>query len=223
MIKKLLLSLLVVTGFATVVFADFSRVEIGIGSWNQEPSRKLLGATTTYTKENDVYVWAYLKHPTPVVPNIRIEHASVLATLTPTSSYEFSQIDVIPYYNILDNTAWITIDLGLDFKSISATSTNTNIETTDDIILPMAYLRTRFELPLSGLGAEADIKYVEYSDNKLYDARVKLDYTFDITPIIKPGIEVGYRIQKIKTDELFYSTKLDYEFSGIYAGLILRF
>ncbi|MCW9027076.1 MAG: TIGR04219 family outer membrane beta-barrel protein [Thiovulaceae bacterium] len=222
MIKKLLSVFLVATTFATVIYADLSRVEVGVGSWNQEPSSTTLGTTTTLDKENDIYVWAYAKHPVPVIPNLRLEYVTATATTSSISSIEFAQIDVIPYYNILDNTAWITLDLGLDFKSISATSTLVSVETTDDFLLPMGYLRTRFQLPLSGLGAEADVKYIAYSDNTVYDARIKIDYTFDITPIIQPGLEVGYRVQKIETDELF-GVDLNYEFSGIYAGLMLRF
>lgn len=221
MYKKLLSALLVVATLVSISSADIARVEAGVGTWNQEPSVTILGQTTTLDKESDIYVWAYAKHPVPVVPNLRLEYSTATATEA-GSSLEFTQIDVIPYYNILDNTAWITLDLGLNFKSLSAASTTTSVETTDDVVLPMLYIRTRFQLPLSGLGAEADVKYASYSDNTVYDARIKLDYTFDITPLIQPGIEIGYRVQKIETDELF-GNDLNYEFSGVYAGVMVRF
>jgi outer membrane protein len=170
-------------------------------------------------------VWAYIKHPTPIVPNIRIEHVKTTSVNAWKETTEFTQIDVIPYYNILDNTGWITIDLGLDIKSISLDTVHASTNMSDDFILPLGYVRTRFQLPLSGLGAEADAKYVSYSDNTVYDARIKIDYTFDITPVIQPGIEIGYRVQKIETDELLFNSlgKIDYEFSGIYAGVMIRF
>jgi len=214
--KKLLSTLVLASAVATTMFADLSRVEAGVGTWNQEPTSS--GIASTGDKENDMYVWAYAKHPVPVIPNLRLEYV----TATAGSAMEFTEIDVIPYYNLLDNTAWITLDLGLDFKSLSATNTIGSVEKTDDVVLPMIYLRTRVQLPLSGLGAEADVKYVSYSENTVYDARIKLDYTFDITPIIQPGLEIGYRIQKIETDELFRN-ELNYEFSGVYAGLMVRF
>ena len=224
MYKKILSALLVASAFVTVSSADIARVEAGVGTWGQEASSTFAGTTTTLEKESDVYVWAYAKHPVPVIPNLRLEYVTATATDTYwNETYEFTEIDVIPYYNILDNTAWITIDLGLDLKSVSVKHKHASMESTDDVVIPMGYLRGRFQLPLSGLGAEADLKYVEYSDNTLYDIRAKIDYTFEITPIIQPGIEVGYRIQKLKTDELLYSSKLDFDFAGVYAGIMLRF
>jgi len=223
MYKKLLSALLVVATLVSISSADIARVEAGVGIWSQEPSSTVGNTTETLDKESDIYVWAYAKHPVPVVPNLRLEYSTATAGENNFhTSYDFTQIDIIPYYNILDNTAWITLDLGLDFKSISVTQTIFSVETTDDVVLPMLYVRTRFQLPLSGLGAEADIKYASYSENTVYDARIKLDYTFDITPLIQPGIEIGYRVQKLETDELL-GLGLNYEFSGLYAGVMVRF
>lgn len=205
----------------TAIFSDIVRVEAGVGVWSQEAEQTtILGTTTTGDKESDAYVWAYVKHPTPIVPNLRVEYSTATAAITAGDSQEFTQIDVIPYYNILDNTAWITLDLGLDIRSISLD--DKALGQTDDLVLPLGYVRTRVQLPLSGLGAEADVKYISYSDNTLYDARIKLDYTFDITPVVQPGVEIGYRVQKIETDELL-GRVYNLEFSGIYAGAMLRF
>ncbi len=220
MLKKLFRAILTVSTFAVIVSADFARVEAGAGVWNQEPKQTTILGTSTGDKENDMYVWAYIKHPTPVIPNLRVEYSTATEAITAGSSKEFTQIDVIPYYNLLDNTAWITLDLGLDIRSISLD--DEALGKTDDLVLPLGYLRTRVQLPLTGLGAEADVKYISYSDNTLYDARIKLDYTFDITPVVQPGIEIGYRVQKIETDELL-GTTYNLEFSGIYAGAMLRF
>ncbi|WP_373071689.1 TIGR04219 family outer membrane beta-barrel protein [Sulfurimonas sp.] len=226
MYKKLLLALLASSAIASSIFADIARVEAGVGVWKQETSStSITGTKTTYDKENDTYVWAFIKHPAPIIPNIRIEHVKTTSVNAWNETTEFAQIDVIPYYNILDNTGWITIDLGLDIKSISLDTVHASMNMSDDFVLPLGYLRTRFQLPLSGLGAEADAKYVSYSDNTVYDARIKLDYTFDISPVIQPAIEVGYRVQKIETDELLYTTlgKIDFDFSGFYAGVMIRF
>jgi len=51
--------------------------------------------------------------------------------------------------------------------------------------------------------------------------RIKVDYTFDFVPIIQPGIELGYRIQKFQLSESGFS--IDTNFEGVYAGLMLRF
>ncbi len=93
---------------------------------------------------------------------------------------------------------------------------------TKTIPLPMGYARARVEVPFTGIGIEADAKYIKYSDNLAYDAKAKIDYTFDITPLIKPAIEIGYRVQKVEVDRLS-DLKTDLDFKGIYAGLMLRF
>ena len=55
----------------------------------------------------------------------------------------------------------------------------------------------------------------------MYDVRAKVDYTFDITPIIQPAIEVGYRVQQITVDD--GENQVDLNYAGVYAGLMLRF
>jgi hypothetical protein len=42
-------------------------------------------------------------------------------------------------------------------------------------------------------------------------------------PVIQPALEIGYRVQKIDIDEDSIDAKLDIDFSGVYAGLMVRF
>ncbi len=252
--KKLLTSLCVASALATVASADFLRVEMGAGGWSQTPSgyidRKdgdgalsLNGKYTSAEKEStEFYVWALLKHPVPLLPNLRLEYVSLSdegpvdgkvggISIPATGGYakiDTDQYDIIPYYNILDNTFWITLDLGLDLKYIDAQSdVNEKISHksiysgSDSVIVPLLYARGRVQLPITGLGAEADIKYITDGDSTVYDVRAKVDYTFDITPVIQPGIEVGYRIEKI--DVVDGEDKANLEYKGVYAGVMLRF
>lgn len=253
--KKVISLLTILSSLAVIASADFTRVEMGAGAWKNKPTGTISytdGATTgsyasSETKKTSAYVWMLIKHPIPVVPNLRLEYTSVedkgnisgtfqdfTASSLTTGSYKFNQYDVIPYYNLLDNTAWITLDLGLDIKVIDATfqakGVNVNgiagiSDYKDSAVLPipMGYARARVEIPATNIGLESDIKYITYSGSTLSDFRVKVDYTLDISPVIQPGIEVGYRKQSyvIKTDD--DKTKVDLQFSGIYAGLMLRF
>ena len=206
---------------STVISADLTRVEVGAGAWMQTPAGDMdVSSVSDETEKAKAYVWAIVKHPIPVVPNLRVEYTSVVSSNALTS-LEITQYDLVPYYNILDNTGWITIDLGLDFKIINATEENTGT-TTDSTVLPLGYVRTRFQLPFSGLAAEADMKYISFSNNTAYDVRAKLDYTFTSFPVIEPAIEIGYRVQKFETDELLGYT-MNMEFEGIYLGLMVRF
>ena len=236
--------------------ADIVRLEMGAGVWKQSPSGTItyddgtVRGTYTSNEENynGAYAWMLLKHPLPVVPNIRLEYTKIkdngivsgvgfkdftIPGGSTTARLEMDQYDIIPYYNLIDNTFWLTLDVGVDVKVIDATFEadsvnlnsgvlNTTYTDTSTVAVPMLYLRSRVEIPATNIGLEADGKYVSYDGSTVYDIRAKIDYTFDIAGI-SPGVELGYRAQKfdIFSDEDDTSMKMD--FVGFYAGVMLRF
>ncbi len=239
------------TLLATTLSADFIRVELGAGVWGQTPKGEMSyttsGVTATdtsdETQDTQPYAWVLIKHPVPIIPNLRLEYANVYNTGTASGSFkdftipagktskttlEMTQYDVIPYYNILDNTFWITLDLGIDLKMMKTvyeakpTLGFAGYTDTASTIVPMVYARGRVQLPTTDLGLEADVKYISYDGSTLYDARVKVDYTFDFVPLVQPAIEVGYRVQKVYIDNSD-DVKVDFDFAGVYAGVMLRF
>jgi len=149
------------------------------------------------------------------------------------TSLDMTQYDIIPYYNILDNTAWITLDLGVDLKIVELDykadgvtmvgSLDTSYSDTTSVVIPLAYARARVEIPATNIGLESDVKYISNGSSTVYDVRAKVDYTFDFTPLVQPALEMGYRVQKIDIDEQDVNGKMDLEFAGFYAGLMLRF
>jgi len=237
--------------------ADLVRVEMGAGIWQQTPNGTITytdgSATGTYTsdkkEDSGGYAWLLIKHPIPIIPNLRLEYVDIkdqgLVTgrfkdftvpgTSTTARFEMKQYDIIPYYNLLDNTFWTTIDVGLDIKVVDATYEADNVNVmgmtiptptyhdSDTIVLPLAYIRARMEIPKTNIGLESDGKYITYDGSTVYDFQAKVDYTFASVPTIKPAIEVGYRVQKfdIKSDD--DKTKANMDFSGFYAGLMLRF
>ena len=243
---------------ASTLSADFARIEMGVGAWMQTPSGSLSYTESGLTgsdisnedQETSGYAWLLIKHPVPILPNLRLEYSSVSSdglveggfkdftiptgeSATPT--LEMTQFDIIPYYNILDNTFWTTIDLGLDIKVIDTSYTAGAIEEpitgtelfegysdSATTIIPLLYARGRVEIPATNVGLEADVKYISYADATMYDVRAKVDYTLDFIPVIQPAVEVGYRMIKMETDESG-EAKVDLEFSGIYAGVMVRF
>lgn len=249
---KIFLSIVVFsTLFASYAAADFTRVEMGTGVWIQEPKGEASytdgGADGIYTSAKDDnaqnYVWLMIKHPLPMLPNLRVEYVSIedrgnasgrfedfdIGAATTTLSYDMKQYDIIPYYNILDNTAWTTLDLGLDIKivdvSYSAAPVGIFSGYGDDVVfaLPLLYARARVEVPASDIAFEADIKYITTGDSTAYDIRAKVDYTVDIFPVVQPALEIGYRLQKLDIDESGVDAKLDIDYGGFYAGIMLRF
>ncbi len=249
--KKVLSTIACATLFSSAAIADITRIEMGAGAWMQTPKGSATytdgGADGSYTsnkKDNsEIYIWALIKHPVPVLPNLRLEYVSMedsgvasgqfkdfdITAASTTLSYDMKQYDIIPYYNILDNTAWITLDLGLDIKIVDASYTAapsapfTGYSDSVMFAVPLLYARTRVEIPATNIGLEADVKYVTTGDSTVYDVRAKVDYTLDFVPVLQPALEVGYRVQKIDIDESGVDAKLDIDFSGIYAGLMLRF
>ena len=250
--KKLLSTLAMAITFASVASADFARVEMGLGTWMQTPTGTTSYVMTPFvgddtSKENsqaELYFWMLIKHPIPVLPNIRLEYVNTLNEGTYTGTYEslfgslsltgeaskleMTQFDIVPYYNILDNTAWVTLDLGLDIKVVNLSYTAAGVDIlaslpTDvsSFVIPLGYVRARVQVPATNFGFEADVKYITYDNNTVSDIRVKMDYTLDMIPVIQPSIELGYRMQKFELDESGFV--MDTEYNGVYAGVMLRF
>ena len=254
--KKSLLALALGGMLATAAQADFVRVEAGLGMWDQSVAGDIQyngnPAFTTdslgYSTETKPYAWMYVKHFVPVIPNLRLEYAAVEFSGTTTQTFTFNnqvftgstdstltmdQLDAILYYNILDNTAWITVDLGLDIKSMDgqfqaySTPTTVNVNESQTLILPLAYGRGRVEIPGTDLGFEAEVKYLGYKDSKISDMSIKADYTLvDMIPFVDLGIEAGYRTQTINLDASdigSLDTSLTLDVDGVFLGIVGRF
>jgi outer membrane protein len=252
--KKMFSALFAGAVLSCAVSADIVRVEAGGGAWMQTPSGSVSyttstesGSDTSTEKEKTLgYAWLYVKHPVPVLPNLRLEYSSVqskgdvevaitspaLASTTSTSEFDAQAYDAILYYNLLDNTFWTTVDLGLDVKLLDyeydvAPTTDLaayeGYSKSGTLFVPMAYLRARLEVPATGIGFEGIGSYITFNDVTFVDARIKADYTLDFLPVVQPGIEVGYRIQKVKYDQDDSEIAADVDFSGVYVGAMLRF
>ena len=254
--KKILSSLaLGATLASSVANADFIRVEAGAGAWTQTPSGyadgtgilNLNGKYTSAEKEKTgAYAWIFLKHPLPIIPNLRLEYVSFSDEGTTTgkvhglslptggapTTIDIQQYDAIPYYNLLDNTFWITIDAGIDVKVIQSDSTIGAVKalgvtaykgdsSSNTTVVPLVYLRSRVQIPTTNLGIEAEGKAITDGTNTMYDVQAKVDYTFDFVPVIQPAIEVGYRMQKLRVDD--GSNQVDLTYQGPYMGIMARF
>ena len=249
--NKLLTALFACATLFSAVSADTLRVEAGGGAWTQKPTGTVSymtsdqsGSDSSTEKENTLgYAWIYLKHPVPVLPNIRLEYSSVkyegdvaVEVTNPvtfatdsTSTFDAKAYDAILYYNILDNTAWLTLDLGLDVKildykyDVAPTLGYNGYSKSGTLVVPLAYLRVRAEVPGTGIGFEGLGSYITYDGATFYDARAKIDWTMEFVPVVQPGIEVGYRIMKANYDKDGSELKADVDFSGVYVGAMLRF
>jgi outer membrane protein len=137
------------------------------------------------------------------------------------SSFKFDQLDVIPYWRILDN--WVNFDLGLNLKNIDGsikikdTVNSINADEKFDVILPLLYTKARFDMPFTGLSLEAEGNYIGYSGNKITDIKVGAVYQYSMM-----GGTIGYRTQNITLEDIddIYGS---IDMSGIYFGMFLHF
>ena len=254
--KKILSSLaLGVILASSVANADFIRVEAGAGTWAQTPSGyadgtgilNLNGKYTSAEKEKTgAYAWIFIKDPLPIIPDLRLEYASIsdegttmvtvnnqsLSTEGAPTTVDMNQYDIIPYYNLLDNTFWMTIDAGIDLKVIQSDSTIGALKqngvtiykgdsSSNTTVVPLVYLRSRVQIPTTNLGIEAEGKAITDGTDTMYDVQAKVDYTFDFVPVIRPAIEIGYRMQKLRVND--GSNQIDLTYRGPYMGLMARF
>ncbi|MBA1437593.1 MAG: TIGR04219 family outer membrane beta-barrel protein [Epsilonproteobacteria bacterium] len=255
--KKIVYACAAMVAAVSIASADFTRLELGGGIWQQTPTGfakrsdgdgalKLNGTYTSSEKKSDeTYFWINFKHPLPLIPNLRAEYVTIgdegstkgggsvgginiPVGANASTKIDTKQYDVIPYYNLLDNTFWLTLDLGIDVKLIETTVDVSPVtgfrgySSSQSAVIPLVYLRTRVQIPTTDLGVEADAKAITYNGNTVYDVRVKIDYTLEFVPVVQPAIEVGYRMQKLKIDD-GTKAQVDLDYKGVYAGLMLRF
>ena len=194
-----------------------------------------------YEAEKMPYLWVDLKHDIPFAPNLRLEYTRVTyegytqglinwwgwnlyLNDSAWSEMAVNEYDAVLYYNLFE-TFGLSLDAGLDLKYVKARymirddyGVGASYDETGYFVLPQGYARLRADIPMTGIGLEGDIKYIEGGDSYIYDTRIKLDYTFRGF-----GIEAGYRKQRIWINEDDYSTKVDVDADGFYMGATVRF
>lgn len=249
--------------------ADIWHIEGGAGLWDgssegtiyHQGNINLLGLTipdqeltdTLGDHENKTagYLYVMIKHPIPIVPNVRFEYVGVksggeisylkdlgfpigVVEQTRETQLFLTQYDTILFYNLLDNTFWMTFDLGVDIKYVTTQYyvPDLDVDETSNSIIPMAYLRGRVEAPFAPLALESDIKYITDGESTVYDLRIKVDYTFKMDAALEPGIELGYRLQQFTVygedsnylgDVFSGKSDTDVTFSGVYGGITVKF
>ncbi len=229
-----------------IASADTLSVTAGGGVWNESPSGTVqktsdpiaidMNNDLFLNTETQGYFFASLEHPIPFLPNLRVMYTNMKHTGNGTATFTFNNInfsgnvnsnvnikvlDLIAYYEVLDNV--VSLDLGLDARKLdidyTVTSSSLGVTTTDSTsrTIPMVYALVGAS-PWPGILISANIKYIQYSGNKLSDITAKIAYTTDF----HIGVEAGYRRQKLTLDNID-STNADVTFDGAFAGAYVKF
>lgn len=191
--------------------ADYYSVEAD-GSFNYENTR----TNFNNDQESSYQLGAYLEHPIPLFPNIRIDYTpkttfSGSDGVGGSNDVEFTQLDTTLYYEILDNV--VDLDIGISGKYLSGDVRGVNNKSFDEI-LPLGYLRVAFFPPATGLSFDGNIKYIEYEGDSLLDARIKA--TWEI--MVGLGVQAGYRYESMDIDDRF-EMNTDASFRGPFVGV----
>ncbi len=252
--KKLALSLSASLILSSIALADVVGMGIGGGAWNHNESGWIqkdgneidIEEDLHFNSENNGYIWAYVEHPLPLFPNIKIVGTklsndgegpvsknikygdlTIHAKGYEKSSFQLDQLDTVLYYELIDLGA--NLDAGINIKYIDGsaeiaaydpeTSSILKKETKDfTITIPMLYLDARMPIPMTNLEIGMTANAIAYDSNEFYDTKIYLNY--DIA--VGTGVEIGYRYEKIKIDDIddIFS---DLEIKGVYAGVYFRF
>jgi len=180
------------------------------------------GTMTSFSNDNEsaYQVGFYLEHPVPVLPNFRVDLTSRTSFsgsngLGGSNKVSFSQTDITPYYEILDNV--VDLDIGLTFKVMDGKVEGVVNETFTEVI-PMGYVAAAVAIPSTGLSVGGNVKYIGYDGDSFTDARIKASWN------IAAGLEAqaGYRYESLNVSNRF-STNADVTFKGPFVGISYRF
>jgi outer membrane protein len=221
--------------------ADFIGGSVEVAYWHAGIGGDATVGSSTIDMEDDLdlgssgnfEVAATLEHPIPIIPNVRIKYTDIDQTEDGDISSDFdgvsaddvetnlnlSHVDLILYYEILDN--WVSVDVGFDIKVFDGqfeVSNGAETSTTDiDEILPLAYASAEFELPLTDLSFGAELSVLPFSDDAIYDGKIRFRQGFSLA-----FVELGYRQMGIKFDDIS-NTDIDVDFGGVYLSTGLDF
>lgn len=239
--KQLLCALALATPFTAV--ADTLSFSAGAGAWNTSPSgdfKKTTDPAAVDVKENlfwddktQGYAFMTLEHPVPILPNARLMYTSIEQSGSGNTSFVFDgdvytgnvsndfsidALDLILYYEVLDNV--VSLDLGLNVRNLKIDYTiNDSSNTTDsmDETVPMLYVLVGGS-PIPDMIISGELSYVAYSGSSISDFTAKIAYTTNFFV----GFEAGYRQQKYEFDDVS-ETDAKLDFDGIFAGAYLKF
>lgn len=221
-------------------------VNIGAGSWGADYSGELGDFDTNvddlgFDDDNNAYFYAAFEHAVPLIPQIRFERIDISSSGVGTLTRSFqiddriftvgSQVATDLDFTFNDLTLYYELaifDFGLTFRQfdaeVAASNTNGSLSDSEEVdgVLPMAYLQTKIDLPLTGIYVTGNVSGISFDDKSVIDYRAAIGYEIDLALVTKLGLEIGYRSFELDLgDEEDFAA--DIELSGAYIGANLKF
>ncbi len=268
MMQRIKMELLCTTGIIVLLgfsplHADSIGGEISLGFYNHSPSGyasytdpflKHIGTTADleetlhWTHETDLMLKAYIEHPMPMLPNIKLaltnlshEGEGSVNSFTWGSidipfggsienSFDMTKYDLTLYYELLDN--WAEIDIGatlgyldgnIAVTALAGFSTLPKLSQTESIdfsiFLPTLYGKARFTIPTTDLSFQFEGDIFSYDKTSYYTYEASIRYTFSMGL----GIEGGWKSLHFDSTDLTDGLILDMDFNGPYATIVWDF
>jgi len=252
MIKQLTLATLLA---ASTLYADTIGGEISLGIYSHSPSGFASYQTVAtvdleddlkWSSEQDIVFKAYLEHPLPFIPNVKVAYTSLShdgqgnvedefswggITFPINSdietSLDFKMYDLTLYYELLDN--WVEIDTGITLRYLDGDilvktlpvfpipSESTSANFTE--LIPMLYGKARFNIPSTDISLQFEGNLISYEDTAFYDYELSARYTFGMGL----GLEGGYKAVHLDSEDLLNGLVVDMDFKGPYAAIVWDF
>jgi outer membrane protein len=189
-------------------------------------------------ESNNVFYVA-IEHPVPILPNVRVQHTELDSSSTGRltndftfddvdfaaseaiqTDLDFTHTDLTLYYEVLDN--WVNLDLGLTARvfdgEIRIEGVGEVAQVDIDATIPMLYVATQFDLPLTGLSVGVSGNGIGYSGSTLLDANGYVQYEFPFGL----GLRGGYRTFTLDLEDVD-DIDSDLTLDGYYAALTFHF
>jgi len=194
--------------------------------------------TLGFSRTEDIFFKAYIEHPLPLVPNIKLAHHTLsysgeniassvswgeLQNITGATNSNFSltYTDITLYYELLDN--WVEIDGGLTFRSLKGDMSIDSRLFSDTLSysepIAMGYGKARFYIPSTDISLQGEFNLMPLGSTRSYDIELSARYTF----YFGLGLELGYKSLYLESDVLVSGLTTDFTVAGPYASVIWDF
>ncbi len=248
--KKLFITPFLFLLFIIPGMASAELVIVNGNSWDYEVSGKIRDSGTITDEidldsdlflkdDTETFLLAYIEHPVPILPNIRLGTSSldingsgtatvalnyngttINANVAATTKLNLDHTEIGLYWNVLDNV--VGLDLGLNVKffdgRVSITDGTTTASDVFDATVPMLYAGLQIELPY-GFQLAGDFSYLSFDGSSFTDTIVRLRYTSDYLL----GVEIGYRNFIIDYQDTSANEYVNIDISGTFIGVHLAF
>ena len=196
-----------------------------------------------FDEEDHTVITAVLKHPVPLVPNIRLQRTELAADANGTleaslevegttftaseavaTELDLSHTDFTLFYSPLNN--WVKLDLGLTARNFDGNAevvgSTEQAQAEIDGWLPLLYGGVRFELPLTGLYLDGTLNVINYDGSGVTDFTAGIGYITNGLGVDFVA-ELGLRSFSLKIDDDGEEVEGNIDIDGLYLSLGLKF